>query len=90
MIETIIADLTDKTFSQQPGAVLVYGSFGQPYMDQFPGVGPSPRPFSMMAIEKDGIVYIPDPDVPRHLRIKSSRLMIAAKHQPPAGAIKKA
>jgi hypothetical protein len=53
------ADLRDATFAQQAGAVYVTGMWGNEWIDQFPGAGPSSTPYKFKAILDNGTLWIP-------------------------------
>ena len=88
------ADLRDKTFNQQAGAVFVKGVSGEPHMDQFAGVGHSTAPYKMKAIMADGKVFIPDPSYTFKTRKRnrdySAYPMVFARIKPPKRAIENA
>jgi hypothetical protein len=88
----IIADLRDTEFEHQPGACRVEGFWGEPWIDQFAGAGPSPAKFSFKALAVDGIIYIPDPvyayRVEKCKRDYAHYPMTRARTQPPASAIR--
>ena len=52
-------DLRDSHFRSNNGACYVTGYWGFPWIDQFPGAGPSPSLFKFKAVERDGVIYIP-------------------------------
>ncbi len=88
------ADLRDATFSNQPGAIFVSGASGEPYIDQFVGVGYSTTPYKMKALLVDGIVYIPSESYAnktcKRNRNYSAYPMVRARIQPPKWAIENA
>lgn len=53
------ADLRDATFSQQAGAVYVTGMWGNEWIDQFAGAGPSRTAYKFKAILDNGTLWIP-------------------------------
>lgn len=57
----ITASIQDDDFYNNPQAVYVTGYFGDPWLAEYGGVGPSPAPYSMKALMVDGIVYRPVP-----------------------------
>jgi len=82
---SVIRSTLDQDWSRDPEAILVRGYFGNPFIDQFPGAGPSPAPFAFKALLIEGIVYMPDPST-RGLEPSSARHWIACPEQPPVGA----
>lgn len=85
--DVIIRSSLDQDWSQDLEAVLVRGYFGQPFINQFPGAGPSPIPFSFKALSIRGTIYMPDPSTRGEER--SRRHWIPCPVQPPAGALVK-
>jgi hypothetical protein len=84
-------DLRDVQFRKVPGAVLVTGFYGDPWISQYPGSGYSAHEFKFKGLMVDGVLYIPDPDYTTS-RDKSKRdyahyPMVRARHQPPARCI---
>ncbi len=56
------ADLRDKSFADQSGAVFVRGYFGYPWIDQYAGAGPSSAPFTFKGIiSPEGKFFFPSP-----------------------------
>lgn len=88
----LIADLRDTEFEHQPGACRIEGFWGEPWIDQFAGAGPSPAKFSFKALVVDGIIYIPDPAyayrVEKRKRDYAHYPMTRARIQPPTSAIR--
>ena len=87
-------NLLDGEFGKQDGAIFVTGFFGNAWIDQFAGAGPSSTIFKFKAIQIDGIVFIPDPmeSIRRCKRDRdySHYPMVKARFQPPAKFIVKA
>lgn len=85
------ADLTDKNFKNQTGAILVKGMYSDPHMAQFPGIGYSRTIFKMKALLVDGKVYVPDKSytlkTPKLERDYENYPMVLANPQPPFWAI---
>lgn len=85
------ANLTDKDFTTQPNAVFVVGNWGDNWINQFAGTGPSSHQFKFKALLVDGIVYIPDPAyatrTPKRNRNYANYPMVKARHQPPQNCI---
>jgi hypothetical protein len=91
---TRTADLRDGSFRNQSGAVFVIGHWGDSWIDQFAGAGPSSVPYSFKAIMVDGLVFIPEPAyawrVEKKDRDYSRYPIVRARVQPDARFIIKA
>jgi hypothetical protein len=88
----MFADLRDETFELTVGACYVIGFAGNPWIDQFAGVGPSGTPYHFKAVmTSDGKIYIPDPEyaawTPKRERNYARYPMVPAYVQPPAHRI---
>ncbi len=86
MIERIRASVIDADFEKNPAARLVKGFWGQPWIDQFSGAGPSPAEFAFKIILVNGRAFMPDPAT-RGLEAAKTRSWIPCPIQPPAEAI---
>jgi hypothetical protein len=88
----LIADLRDTEFEHQPGACYIQGHWGDTWINQFAGAGPSQAKFSFKALAVDGIIYIPDPGyairTPKSQRDYAHYPMARAHIQPPVSAIR--
>lgn len=82
---SIIRSSLDQDWSKDPEARLVRGYFGQSFIDQFPGAGPSPTPFSFRVLLVKGVVYMPDPSTRDEDR--SHRHWIPCPVQPPSSSL---
>ena len=62
---SITVNIRDGQFEQENGACYVVGHSGEPFMDQFSGVGVSDHQYRMKAVKRDGIIYILNPNLCR-------------------------
>jgi hypothetical protein len=89
-----VFDLRDGYFEMQENAAFVTGVWGDPWVDQFNGAGPSSAKYQFKAAVFDGVVYVPDPaylnHTPKNMRDWANCPMVRARVQPPTGYVKRA
>ena len=62
---SVTVNIRDGEFENEQGACYVRGYYGEPFMDQFSGVGISDNVYRMKAVYRDGIFYILNPNLCR-------------------------